>query len=640
MYKKKFQRKYFLLWLVFFIAFGFFLYIEKSVTEAVSDGTSVNLQVIQVTNLTITDVTTLTVHINSVDINFNTNAPALCTLAWGNTTEYAGGTTSEVGAGTVLHTISLLNLDQGKRYYYKVSCLSGTMSAEEDGFMFDTNFEIPTFSLKKKVNDDGTKVQFYGNTEVAFKVFLRVTGPDGFDKLIEADSDPAWSWQTGFLDPGVYFTKIYVENDLGQKSAWSTTKTFTVEEVSDPDPEIILPPDTPIVPEPPVVPETPLPPENPPVVPDNPPLSPEISEGQPEKQEEDQAAKENSVSERAKPTKNVGVLDKISEVPFVRDNPEVADLIENVDSAVEAAATPIAAVNAINSMAVSVPVFFQLGSLQEILLLIKNAVGALFGFFTRYKTREWGIVYDSKTLKPIPLALVTIFEEGGKKASSKLTDKLGTYGFLVPPGKYTIDVDKKGYVFKHNPILKVISYANNYDGNLFEVKEADLVKKDIPLMADKHTAARHWITANYLVIIFNTIFYFSFAFSVFSLLVNPVIFNYAVCFLYLVILVIRNYSLAENNWGVVLDLENRNKPFVYIKAVDKTTGAMVARTVTDERGRYYMVLNKGEYELEAVSNTGLSWHGEILTDKRKAVTEIIRLKPMLNVVTPIVSGEE
>jgi len=62
------------------------------------------------------------------------------------------------------------------------------------------------------------------------------------------------------------------------------------------------------------------------------------------------------------------------------------------------------------------------------------------------RPKNWGIIYDEKTKKPIPFAVARIIEtQYNKVLESRVTDARGRYNFLVGNSKYVVTVEKPGY---------------------------------------------------------------------------------------------------------------------------------------------------------------------------------------------------
>ena len=63
--------------------------------------------------------------------------------------------------------------------------------------------------------------------------------------------------------------------------------------------------------------------------------------------------------------------------------------------------------------------------------------------------KNWGIIYDEVTKKPVPFAVARIVEsEYNKVLESRVTDAKGRYNFLVGNNKYFVTIEKPGYESK------------------------------------------------------------------------------------------------------------------------------------------------------------------------------------------------
>jgi hypothetical protein len=82
-----------------------------------------------------------------------------------------------------------------------------------------------------------------------------------------------------------------------------------------------------------------------------------------------------------------------------------------------------------------------------ILLALQIALYFLFRRLARpSQPKNWGIIYDARTKKPIPFAIARIVEtQYSKVLESRVTDSKGRYNFLVGNNKYVVTVEKPGY---------------------------------------------------------------------------------------------------------------------------------------------------------------------------------------------------
>lgn len=86
------------------------------------------------------------------------------------------------------------------------------------------------------------------------------------------------------------------------------------------------------------------------------------------------------------------------------------------------------------------------------------------------KPKGWGIIYDSKTRKPLGTSVVRIFDKKfNKLLETQVTDSKGQYGFFASKSRYFITAEKPGFEKYHSEDL-----------DLTNVKEA-VIDKHIPM---------------------------------------------------------------------------------------------------------------------------------------------------------------
>ena len=87
---------------------------------------------------------------------------------------------------------------------------------------------------------------------------------------------------------------------------------------------------------------------------------------------------------------------------------------------------------------------------QSYLWILTAVQLILFFLFRRLarpkRPKNWGIIYDEKTRKPIPFAVARIIEtQYNKVLESRMTDARGRYNFLVGNNRYVVSIEKPGY---------------------------------------------------------------------------------------------------------------------------------------------------------------------------------------------------
>lgn len=100
--------------------------------------------------------------------------------------------------------------------------------------------------------------------------------------------------------------------------------------------------------------------------------------------------------------------------------------------------------------------------------------------------KPWGIIYDSKTGQPLPMAIVKIIDpDYSRILETKLTDYAGRFAFMVVPGKYIIQVEKEEYNFPSRAcvLINKKQQIDWYCGEMFEIKSEKeaFINIDIPL---------------------------------------------------------------------------------------------------------------------------------------------------------------
>jgi hypothetical protein len=77
-----------------------------------------------------------------------------------------------------------------------------------------------------------------------------------------------------------------------------------------------------------------------------------------------------------------------------------------------------------------------------------------------------------------------------------------------------------------------------------------------------------------------------------------------------------------SKWGYVTNKEGTKQPFSAISLLDRTTKQLVARTISDEQGRYILLANPGDYILKTMTNASqFSQKEENLTIRERGMVK-------------------
>lgn len=275
-----------------------------------------------------------------------------------------------------------------------------------------------------------------------------------------------------------------------------------------------------------------------------------------------------------------------------------------------AVAVSVAAAVSQGVTATVLPSVSSLGDLYSVLLRLLSVAGGV-----RRKTKKWGVVYDSKTKRPIDPAYVTIENEEGKIMEERFTDMEGRFGFLVPAGRYKIKASKTHYSFPSKlgrPQDEL--YDNLYYGDYLNIADHGVIKVNIPLdpvSFDWNEEIKKKITNFSLKkelvrkSIFSVLFYGGLIASPLVYWAAPSLFNLLIIFFYAIILILRMLGFKEKNYGRIYDKETGKPiPFARIKICLPESNMLIAQAVADITGRYYiLVAAKGRYIIRVEGET-------------------------------------
>lgn len=289
------------------------------------------------------------------------------------------------------------------------------------------------------------------------------------------------------------------------------------------------------------------------------------------------------------------------------------------------------------------PVLVSANSFKDLGLILANSFSSLFGLFFR-RRKDWGIVYDVNTGEPIPLASVGIVNNLGRRLESKVTDKYGAYVFLIPQGKYSLEVEREGYVLaKRDSKFKTL-YSDNYYGGELDIQNPDMINFNIPMrsLAENEnglpakSSMRSGLFSRLLFNFAAVLFYVGFIASIGMLFILPdkkIAILVVVAYIFGALL--RNFGMKEQGWGTVIGLAGAASPFATVKVSDKASGEFVARTISDQMGRYSLILRKGEYGLSVDGVSGEKWTGNVKVNRTTVFKKNIKLEePNLNPFVP------
>jgi hypothetical protein len=252
----------------------------------------------------------------------------------------------------------------------------------------------------------------------------------------------------------------------------------------------------------------------------------------------------------------------------------------------------------------------------------------LFGLGRRRK-EKWGTIYNIHTGQPVPMARVSIVDQAtGKVKKTKITDKHGSYYFLTPPGSYRLQVSKKGFRPYTGHLEKLGNrYADNYQiGETLQIQESSKIDKNIPLEKTTTQKEKH-LPGKILRIITNIFFFLGLSINLLMLIKAPDLLNFFLFLLYLLMAGVQYFYLGSGKWGEVVNSQGKPQGFAIIRLYDRETNQRVSRVVTDQKGRYFLIANPGEYLLQVrtVGSQAPDLEKEINLKRRSSIVEKLKV---------------
>ncbi len=298
-------------------------------------------------------------------------------------------------------------------------------------------------------------------------------------------------------------------------------------------------------------------------------------------------------------------------VEFIREIAgKIVEFIPGGDTTVDTTSVIATSAVAASSAAASTSIFTSFTDIINYLIHVFISLLEIFGI--RKKSKPWGTVYNSVTKKPIPFARVKLLDEHSRILESKIADKEGRFGFLISSKslvgegmKIQIVAEKKTYSFpstKVKPPKDTVLYDNVYTGGIITIQVDKAANFDLPMDPEKvelkevaKIPARKF--HNLYTKIIDYSFWLGFIMAPLGYLSDPNLFSFIILILFLMLAFFRVFGLKERPYGLVVDVENKNPiPFALITLNDKL-GHRKGFTVSDERGRYFLITSKGDFNL-------------------------------------------
>jgi hypothetical protein len=252
------------------------------------------------------------------------------------------------------------------------------------------------------------------------------------------------------------------------------------------------------------------------------------------------------------------------------------------------------------------------GVMQSFYLFFHFINGVLNALGFVRKRKPFGYVYDSNSKEPISNAVVRIYK-GDKLVDTTVTNSQGMFLSNLSEGKYKIKVKKSGYDFPTKLIKGSEDYPlkNIYKGDIIKKGKSSDVIVNIPLDKKELKKTKKFITilksTGSIILTFINILLFTFGILlvVYTYYKYPNLFRWYIPLLYIPALYFLAKSIFGKTvvYGKVVDKKGKPMKDRELFLVNKEFDEVVAKRVTDEKGRYRFVCNRGLYELRMGKKT-------------------------------------
>lgn len=322
--------------------------------------------------------------------------------------------------------------------------------------------------------------------------------------------------------------------------------------------------------------------------------------------------------------------------------PTVRVAFERLSAAQDGTIAPIAIVSAVTAVTSAVVVAVPLlGSAGAAAFGYQWFMG-LLGLLPKRK-KVWGTVYDASTKRPIPFAKVQLLDRNRRVLETRIADKDGRYGFLTTPEslmaqqiQIAIAPSHQGYLFPSRipASIDTFVYNNLYYGDLIEVNDRTLINFDIPLDPVRPSSAPLVLKSPSIALgasvaaLADAGFWLGMVMVPLNFVLTPNPFTFGTMCLFLGTASLRIFGISEHPFGTVTDMTTgRAMPFALITLNDMT-GQRKAFTVSDERGRYFLVAERGTYQIAVVTPATIvpPRRAEMTIDAKKGwITQSLRI---------------
>jgi uncharacterized repeat protein (TIGR01451 family) len=224
---------------------------------------------------------------------------------------------------------------------------------------------------------------------------------------------------------------------------------------------------------------------------------------------------------------------------------------------------------------------------------------------SRRKRFAYGIVYNWANKLPVDLAVVRLIDVvSGRVVGTRVTDKLGRYLFIAPPGEFKLEIRVNGFAFPSDAIVRSGSdgpYSDLYYGDAIPLPQGGVVTKNVPIdpigdirgndkiLSDALKKQLQWSVAA-----------IGPAMATVSYLTTPYPRQLLAIVVHLLLFYVF-YRISRpkkpKSWGAVKDEKGSPIKHVIVRIVETKYNKVLESQLTDAQGRYSFLVGANVYYL-------------------------------------------
>jgi hypothetical protein len=235
------------------------------------------------------------------------------------------------------------------------------------------------------------------------------------------------------------------------------------------------------------------------------------------------------------------------------------------------------------------------------LLMLWNTL--LEGIGLRRRRYPWGTVFEAGSDQPLELAIVRLKSTEGHLLETRVTDRMGRFGFLAQPGSYTVETMKNGYRLASALRAAGSRYQPLLTKENFIITKSDaVIRANIPL--ELLTKGRHLSgLATWLGLFHRPALVVTVPLSLWNYAALPTTLNLAILLILGLIIASQWLILTPRFFGTVSGDQHQGLAGIVLQLIRREDGKVLATQVTDRRGRYSFLALSGTYQIRVASPT-------------------------------------